>query len=80
MTMRKFYEETDQRETFFYMKGDAVIGTCRQSSDGWRFMPMISGRKVSKRDWPSASACIPRWARLRMGTLVTHDEFKRRTV
>jgi hypothetical protein len=28
---------------------------------GYRFIPHTAGRKTSRKIWPSANACIPKW-------------------
>lgn len=38
-----------------------LLGTARYSERGWRFQPNLSGRKPSRRFWPTMEACLPRW-------------------
>jgi hypothetical protein len=45
----------DGRVTFIL--GDAV----RYYPDGWRFVPNVSGRSISRKYWATWEACLPRW-------------------
>lgn len=39
-----------------------MLGYAHQTMDGWWFYPTIPGRLPSRRrDWPSFTACLPRW-------------------
>lgn len=53
------------------------IGNCSYTSDrGWRFLSAVSTHGNSRKFWPSAEACIPRWARQYGGTLMTATEWR----
>lgn len=39
----------------------AVIGVVRRHPDGWRFLPMVSGRRPSRRSFPTWEKALPRW-------------------
>lgn len=39
----------------------SVLGTIYRGRDGWRFNPLVAGRKVSRKAWPTWEAAIPRW-------------------
>lgn len=41
----------------------SLIGRCVHTpGQGWRFLPNTSGRRPSRRAWPSAVDCVPAWA------------------
>jgi len=61
--------------TMFLMKGDAVLGTCQPYTDGYRFIPNLSGRRPSRRSYPTANACVPAWALKLSDRFITRDEF-----
>ena len=37
------------------------LGAAVLKPRGWRFIPGVSGRKTSRRVWPTWEACVPRW-------------------
>jgi len=39
-----------------------VIGIAGRYHDGWRFVPIVAGRGMSKRSWPSWEEALPAWA------------------
>lgn len=39
-----------------------IIGRCIQKSQGWKFQPHTDVHSPSRKHWPSANDCIPRWA------------------
>jgi hypothetical protein len=45
-----------------------LLGRCARvaSGDGWVFLPNVSGRKASRKVWPTWADAIPRWARKQM--------------
>lgn len=51
------------------------IGACVESHDGWRFIPAVTGRKGSRKSWPTAEECIPRWANKMGDGLVSVEAF-----
>ena len=56
--------------------GTAVlVGCCSHGRQGWRFIPRVSGRKTSRRAWPTAETCIPRWAKSNRNRLLTNLEW-----
>lgn len=40
-----------------------VVGTAVESQRGWRFMPLVTSHRPSRKDFPTADACLPAWAR-----------------
>lgn len=63
----------------FYLLGDGILlGTIFENSQGWRFIPNISGRATSRKAWPTANAAIPRWAFSRSTELLTSAEWQAR--
>jgi hypothetical protein len=38
-----------------------VLGHVVEKREGFRFIPMVSGRVSSRKSWPDAAACIPSW-------------------
>lgn len=54
-----------------------LLGRCvtRTDVEAWRFLPNVAGRQPSRRTWPTAEACIPRWARAGFTRLLDRDEF-----
>lgn len=57
-------------------KDKALLGTCVEHVDGWRFLPNVSSRKPSRKAHKSATAAIPRWAFNMSDDLLTLDEWK----
>ena len=55
-----------------------LVGTCTHSIAGWRFLPNVYSRKASRKAWPSATACIPKWAFDLSDDLLTLEEWKQR--
>lgn len=54
------------------------LGSCVHTPDlGWRFLSGVSAHKNSRKYWPTAEACIPRWARRDDGALITAAEWRR---
>lgn len=59
----------------------ARIGNCSYTSArGWRFLSAVSAHGNSRKFWPSAYACIPRWAHQYGGTLMTATEWRARRI
>jgi hypothetical protein len=50
-----------------------VCGRVGRVAEGHRFFPLVPGRKVSRKYWPTVTACLPRWAR-KDGTVVVEVE------
>lgn len=48
--------------------GGTGLGDISEAIQGWRFYPLytITGRYMSKRDWPTAWDAIPAWVKERM--------------
>lgn len=38
-----------------------ILGRVVESQGGYRFLSNVSNHKDSRKVWPSATACIPRW-------------------
>lgn len=57
-----------------------MVGSCVHypHKDGWQFIPAVTSRKTSRRYWPTANKCIPRWAFDLSDEMLTSDEFKAR--
>lgn len=55
----------------------ALIGTCVHYplQNGWKFIPATTSRQPSRKFWPSATACIPRWAFDLSEEMLTSYEF-----
>lgn len=43
--------------------GKLVLGHCTENRLGWRFLPMTSTHKSSRKSWPTLESCIPAWAK-----------------
>lgn len=43
-------------------KTGILVGTCVEHPKGWRFLPNCSTHQPSRKYWPTANACIPKWA------------------
>lgn len=56
-------------------KSGLLLGVCVEGRDGWRFRPQTSARKGSRKGWPSATKCIPRWAFDASHDLLTKPEY-----
>ena len=57
-------------------KDGILIGRCIGDDDqGWRFLPNTTSHKPSRKAWPSAVACIPRWAFDLSNDLLTAEEW-----
>lgn len=55
------------------------VGNCVHTPNrGWRFLSGVSAHGNSRKFWPTAEACIPRWARQYGGQLITATEWGRR--
>ena len=72
--------ETSNTETRYLVRDTAtgvivLVGCCSHGRGGWRFIPHVSGRKTSRRAWPTAEACIPHWAKSCRNRLLTSLEW-----
>ena len=38
-----------------------LLGTATQNEQGWRFIPLVSGRHSSRKSHPTMEQCLPRW-------------------
>lgn len=63
---------------YLVTKTGALLGLCVQERDGWRFRPQTSAHKGSRKGWPSAAACVPRWAFKASDDLLTREEWNQR--
>ena len=61
---------------YLVTKTGLLLGVCVQERGGWRFRPQTSAHKNSRKSWPSATACIPRWAFDASHDLLTLEEWK----
>ncbi len=53
------------------------VGNCVHTPNlGWRFLSGVSAHGNSRKFWPTAEACIPRWAHQYGGTLITASEWR----
>ena len=80
LPMEATMTETSNNETRYLVRDTAsgtalLVGCCSHGRDGWRFIPHVSGRKTSRRAWPTAGACIPRWAKSSRNRLLTNLEW-----
>lgn len=54
----------------------AVVGRIVEYDGGYRFLSNVSGHKSSRKVWPSANSCIPRWTeKLGFLTLLDKEDF-----
>lgn len=63
---------------YLLTKGGEVIGRSVETPKGWRFLPNTSAHQPSRRYWPSAVACIPKWAFEMGDELISAEEWRRR--
>jgi hypothetical protein len=52
-----------------------TLGVINESPAGYRFLPRVFGHTSSRKHWPTAAACIPRWAKKQGGRTITQAEF-----
>jgi hypothetical protein len=38
-----------------------LLGSAKQYPEGWKFHPVLPGKRDSRRFWPTWDACLPRW-------------------
>jgi hypothetical protein len=37
------------------------LGVAVNGPEGWRFLPNVSGHKISRKSHPTMEKCLPRW-------------------
>jgi hypothetical protein len=74
-------KQADTEETMVVVDSHGVkLGACvwHQREDGWRFIPAVTSRKASRRVWPSATECLPKWAFDLSEEMLTSSEYQAR--
>ena len=61
---------------FLVTREGILIGRCiGNDHKGWRFLPNTPSHKRSRKAWPSAVQCIPKWAFDLSDDLLTAEEW-----
>ena len=61
---------------YLVTKHDILIGRCVGGNvTGWRFLPNTTSHKPSRKAWPRAVQCIPKWAFDLSDDLLTSEEW-----
>lgn len=68
---------TDDETTKVIMTASGALGSCVFTpGKGWKFNAFVPGRHDSRQYWPTAEACIPKWARGLMSELLSREGYQ----
>ena len=73
---------TTKNETMIILdKLGRKLGACVHypMHNGWQFIPATTSRKSSRKFWPTATTCIPKWAFDLSDEMLTSSEFSANT-
>lgn len=74
-------KQADTEQTMVVVNREGVkLGACvwNQRENGWRFIPAVTSRRASRRAWPSATECLPKWAFDLSEEMLTSSEYEAR--
>lgn len=69
----------DKIETMILVNARGIkLGACVHypAQGGWKFIPNTTSRSTSRKYWPTATTCIPKWAFDASDNLLTSSEYR----